>query len=59
MRNKKLWLFIKGFMILLLTVVIFLAPTPDIIRKWIRFLMLVIFSISFLVDLSHYKKNNA
>ncbi|MBL0180945.1 MAG: hypothetical protein IPP96_01145 [Chitinophagaceae bacterium] len=56
MRNKKPWLIIKGVLILLFTLVIFLVPTQDNFRKWMRFAMLVIFVISFLIDLNNYRK---
>ena len=59
MRNKKLWLVIKGILILLLTAVIFAMPTQDNFRKWFRFVMLVVFVISFLVDLNNYRKNKS
>lgn len=59
MRNKKLWLIIKGILILLLTGVIFLMPTDDFFRKLFRFAMLVIFVISFIVDLNNYKKTKS
>lgn len=55
MKNKKLWLIIKGVLILLLTAVIFLMPTDDFSRKLFRFAMLVIFVISFIVDMNNYK----
>jgi hypothetical protein len=55
MRNKKTWLIIKGLLILLFTLMILLSPTDDTFRKWLRFSMLVIFVISFLIDLRNYK----
>lgn len=59
MRNKKTWLIIKGLLILLFTLLILLAPTEDTFRKWLRFSMLVIFVISFLIDLNNYRKGNS
>ena len=59
MRNKKLWLIIKGILILLLTGVIFIMPTQDNFRKWFRFVMLVVFVISFLVNLNNYRKSKS
>ena len=58
MRNRKTWLIIKGVLILLFTAVIFLMPVEDSFRKWLRFVMLTIFVISFIFDLTRYKKNN-
>lgn len=59
MRNKKTWLIIKAVLILLFTLVIFLMPTEDDFRKWLRFAMLVVFVISFLLDLNNYRKSNS
>ena len=59
MRNKKTWLIIKAVLILLFTLVIFLMPTEDDFRKWLRFAMLVVFVISFLLDLNKYRKSNS
>lgn len=56
MRNKKLWLVLKGFLIVMLTIVIFTMPTQDNFRKWLRFAMLVAFVITFLIDLSNFNK---
>lgn len=56
MRNKTTWLIIKGVLILLFTLMIFLMPTENNFRKWVRFAMLVVFVISFLIDLNNYRK---
>ena len=58
MKNKKLWLIVKAVLILLLTAVILTSPTEDSFRKWIRFIMLVVFVASFIIDLNSYKKKN-
>ncbi len=58
MKNKKFWLIIKLVLISLFTLVIFATPTNDVFRKWIRFIMLTVFVVSFIFDLSAYKKNN-
>ena len=59
MKSKKIWLVIKGVLILLLTVVIFAMPTDDSFRKWFRFAMLVVFVISFTIDLVNYRKTKS
>jgi hypothetical protein len=59
MRNKKMWLYIKAFLILVLTAVILGFPTQDSFRKWFRFAMLVIFVISFIIDLNNYTKKKS
>jgi uncharacterized membrane protein YfhO len=56
MKNKIIWLVIKAVLILLLTAIILTIPTNDSFRKWIRFVMLVVFVISFIVDLNNYRK---
>lgn len=56
MRNKIFWLALKGVLIFLFTLVIFVMPTQDSFRKWMRFVMLVAFVISFLIDLNNYRK---
>ncbi len=58
MRNKKAWLIIKAVLIILFTLVIFLMPTQNMFRKWLRFSMLVIFVISFIIDLNNYRKES-
>lgn len=57
MKNKNRWLIIKGILILLFTIVIIAMPTEDAFRKWLRFGMLVVFVVSFLIDLNNYRKN--
>ena len=59
MRNKKNWLIIKGILLLLVAVVIVMLPSANTTRTWIRFLMLIFFTFSFIIDLTKYKKNNA
>jgi hypothetical protein len=59
MRNKKLWLTIKGIVIVLFAILIIAMPVADSFRKWLRFSMLIVFVISFIIDLSNYRKNNA
>ena len=57
MKNKNRWLIIKGILILLFTIVIIAMPTEDAFRKWLRFGMLSIFVVSFIIDLNKYKKS--
>ncbi len=59
MRNKTTWLIIKAVLILLFTLVIFMMPTGNNFRKWIRFVMLAVFVISFLIDLNNYRINKS
>lgn len=58
MRNRKTWLIIKAVLILLFTFIIFAVPTEDTSRKWLRFGMLTLFVVSFIIDLTRYNKNN-
>jgi hypothetical protein len=57
MRNKKTWLLIKACVIILFTVMIFAIPTEDSFRKWMRFIMLTVFVISFILDLNKYRNS--
>ncbi len=56
MRNKKTWLMIKAGLIVLFTLVILLMPVEDSFRKWLRFSMLTLFVVSFIIDLNKYKR---
>ncbi len=56
MRNRKTWLILKAVLIILFTLVIFLMPVENTFRKWLRFTMLVVFVISFIIDLNNYRK---
>lgn len=58
MNKNKPWLLIKLVLILILTGVIFIMPTEDKFKKWLRFSMLVVFVVSFIMDVINYKKNN-
>lgn len=58
MRNKKTWLIIKGALIVLFTLIIFAMPVGDGFRKWLRFGMLTLFVVSFIIDINRYRKNN-
>ena len=59
MRNRKFWLIAKAVLIILFTLVIFLMPVENTFRKWLRFTMLVVFVISFIIDLNNYKKTKS
>ncbi|MEO6253900.1 MAG: hypothetical protein ABIO79_11365 [Ferruginibacter sp.] len=58
MRSRKTWLIAKAGLIVLFTAIIFGMPTDDTFRKWLRFAMLTLFVISFILDLNRYKKGN-
>lgn len=58
MSKRRFWLIIKGILIVLLIVLIFTSPTNDITRKLFRFGMLIIFVVSFIIDLNAYKRKN-
>lgn len=58
MGNRRLWLIVKAVLIILFTVMIFAMPTPDTFRKWIRFSMLTLFVVSFIIDLNRYKNKH-
>ena len=58
MKNKKHWLIIKGSLIVLFTLIVVAMPTEDVVRKWLRFIMLAVFVFSFIRDLIIYKRDN-
>lgn len=58
MRDKRLWLVIKGIVITLFAILIIAMPVEDTFRKWLRFAMLIAFVISFIIDLNNYRKRN-
>jgi Na+/melibiose symporter-like transporter len=59
MRNRRrFWLIIKGILIVLLIVLIFTSPTNDMSRKLFRFAMLIVFVVSFIIDLNAYKRKS-
>ena len=53
MRDRRTWLIVKALLIILFTLVIFLMPVENTFRKWLRFTMLVVFVISFIIDLNN------
>ena len=55
MRDRRTWLIVKALLIILFTLVIFLMPVENTFRKWLRFTMLVVFVISFIIDLNNYR----
>lgn len=55
MRDRRTWLILKAVLIILFTLVIFLMPVENTFRKWLRFTMLVVFVISFIIDLNNYR----
>lgn len=58
MRNKKTGLIIKAALIGLFIAVMFLMPVEEPFRKWLRFVMLTVFVVSFIIDLIAYRKKN-
>ncbi|HMX36033.1 MAG TPA: hypothetical protein PKM83_01870 [Ferruginibacter sp.] len=59
MRDRRTWLIVKAVLIILFTLVIFLMPVENTFRKWLRFTMLVVFVISFIIDLNNYQKTKS
>jgi hypothetical protein len=59
MRNRKLSLILKAVLIVIFVVYILALPTKDTMRMWIRFTMLVFFTITFIIELNKYRKDNA
>ncbi len=59
MRDRRTWLIVKALLIILFTLIIFLMPVENTFRKWLRFTMLVVFVISFIIDLNNYQKTKS
>ena len=59
MRDRRTWLIVKALLIILFTLVIFLMPVENTFRKWLRFTMLVVFVLSFIIDLNNYQKTKS
>jgi hypothetical protein len=59
MKNRKLSLILKAVLIVIFVVYILALPTKDTVRMWIRFAMLVFFTITFIIELNKYRKDNA
>ncbi len=56
MKNRKLWLAIKGAFILLLSFHYYYDPPADPGSRTLRTVLIIIFSISFLVDCYKFSK---
>ena len=59
MKNKKRWLIIKGMLLLLVALILIAVPVVNFTRTLFRFILLIVFTISFIIDLINYKKSNA
>ena len=59
MKNKKRWLIIKGMLLLLVALILIAVPVVNFTRTLFRFFLLIVFTISFIIDLINYKKSNA
>jgi hypothetical protein len=58
MRNKKTTLIIRAILIAALTTFILVQPHVTPFRKWLRFIMLIFFVVTFIIDFTKYKKEN-
>ena len=59
MKNKKRWLIIKGMLLLLVALILIAVPVVNFTRTLFRLILLIVFTISFIIDLINYKKSNA
>jgi hypothetical protein len=59
MANRKLSLILKAVLIVIFAAYILAMPTKDMVRMWIRFAMLVFFTVTFIMELNKYRKDNA
>jgi hypothetical protein len=59
MLNKKLSLTLKAILIIIFVVYSITMPTKDTFRLGIRLLLLVFFVVTFIIELTKYRKDNA
>jgi hypothetical protein len=59
MSNRKLSLIFKAVLIVIFVIYILAIPTTDTVRIGIRFAMLVFFTVTFIVELNKYRKDDA
>jgi|GEM_PF-1320979 len=59
MLNKKLSLVLKALLIIIFVAYILAMPTQDKVRMWIRFSLLIFFTVTFIIELNKFRKNNA
>jgi hypothetical protein len=59
MSKKAIWLIVRSALIALFIVVILLSPSKNTTQLFLRTVMLIVFSVTFLMDLYDYrnKKN--
>ena len=50
MRNRKLWLVIKALFVLAISFHFYYYPPTDPFRKWLRITIILVFTISLLID---------
>jgi uncharacterized membrane protein HdeD (DUF308 family) len=58
MKNRKHWLILKGILLLLAAILVMLQPDKSTNKKWIGFLLIAVWTITFIRDLIEYKKQN-
>jgi hypothetical protein len=59
MANRKLSLILKAVLIVVFVIYVVAIPTKDIVRMGIRFAMLVFFTVTFIIELNKYRKDDA
>jgi hypothetical protein len=59
MANRKLSLILKAVLIVVFVIYVIAMPTKDIVRMLIRFAMLIFFTVTFIIELNKYRKDNA
>jgi hypothetical protein len=55
MSKKAIWLIVRSALIALFVVVILLSPSKDTTQLFLRTVMLIVFSVTFLMDLYDYR----
>lgn len=58
MKNKKHWLILKGVLLLLATVLVIIQPDKSSTKKIIGFILIAVWTVTFIRDLIAYQKQN-
>lgn len=58
MKNKKHWLILKGVLLLLATALVIMQPDKSGTKKIIGFILIAVWTVTFIRDLIAYQKQN-
>jgi hypothetical protein len=58
MKSRKSWLITKGVLLTAFAVIIIIDPPQQAGRKWIQYMLMACWTVTFIIDLSDYKKRS-